>query len=86
MPPAPPPAMMMMMMMMPRPVQMQSCFGTQNYMYPVPRHGMSFGYRPMMQQGRMIPSSMPMMTPAMPTYHFPTQRSLFHPMAQQLVY
>jgi len=103
---APPPPMMMMMpasqqqQMMYQPVQMQSSippipssYMPQNYMYPVPQHGMSFGYRPMMmQQARMIPSGMPMPmmmagnTFASPANSFPSQHSLFNPMVQQLVY
>ncbi|CAF0771910.1 unnamed protein product [Rotaria sp. Silwood1] len=61
----------------------------QNYMYPG-HQGMSFGYRPMMQQGRMIPSGMPMMaagnTFVPPASRFPSQPQMFNPMAQQLVY
>ena len=89
-----------------RPVQMQSSvpqlaapaavpsypspYVPQNYMYPT-HQGMSFGYRPMMQQqGRMIPSGMPMMAAgnplAAPAATFPSQPSMFNPMAQQLVF
>jgi hypothetical protein len=61
----------------------------QNFIYPMPHPGMSFGYRPMMQQAqqqaRMIPSGMPMMPPA-PTSAFASQPSMFNPMAQQMVY
>jgi hypothetical protein len=90
--------------MMYRPVQMQSSmpqmapqsvpqfpstYIPQNYMYPT-HQGMSFGYRPMMQQGRMIPSGMPMMaagnTLAAPGNNFPSQPPMFNPLAQQLVY
>jgi hypothetical protein len=61
------------------------------YMYPAPRQGMPFGYHPMMQQqGRMIPSGMPMMaggnTFAPPGINFPSQPPMFNPLARQLVY
>jgi len=54
--------------------------------------GMSFAYRPMMQQQpigaaaapRMIPSGMPMMQPAVGTAAAPG--TMFNPMAQQMVY
>ncbi|CAF1171299.1 unnamed protein product [Adineta steineri] len=80
-----------------RPVQMQSAippipssYMPQNYMYPMPRPGMSFGYHPMMQHGRMIPSGMPMIASGNslgpPTSNFSNQLSLFNPMAQQMVY
>jgi hypothetical protein len=76
--------------MMYRPVQMQSSYIPQNYMYPVRQQGMSFGYPQMMQPGRMMPNRMPMMaagnTIASPSNHFPNQLSLFNPMAQQMVY
>jgi hypothetical protein len=77
--------------MMHRPMQMQSLpFFNQNYMYQIPRPGMSFGYRPMMQQGRMIPSGMSMMatgnTFGTPMSSFPNQSFFYNPMAQQLVY
>ena len=79
--------------MMHRPMQMQplsSPFFNQNYMYQIPRPGMSFGYRPMMQQGRMLPSGMPMMatgnTFGTPMNSFPNQSLFYNPMAQQLVY
>lgn len=90
--------------MMYRPVQMQpsipqlqpqsvpsfpSPYLPQNMMYQA-HQGMSLGYRPMMPQGRMIPSGMPMMaagntlgTPANP---FANQTPMFNPLAQQLVY
>jgi hypothetical protein len=84
-----------------RPVQMQSSmpqmtnpqypsnYVPQNYMYPT-HQGMSFGYRPMMQPGRMIPSGMPMMTASntfgTPATSFPSHPPMFNPMAQQLVY
>lgn len=87
-----------------RPVQMQSSipqfapqsvpqfsspYVPQNLMYPA-QQGMSLGYRPMMQQGRMIPSGMPMMaagnTLVPPTNPFSNQPQMFNPMAQQLVY
>jgi hypothetical protein len=62
---------------------------SQNYMYPT-HPGMSFGYRPMMQQGRMISSGMPMMaagnTLGTPANSFPSQPAMFNPLAQQLVY
>ncbi len=73
--------------MMYQPVQMQSSI-PQNYMYPTPQHGMSFGYHPMMQQqARMIPSGMRM--PMMASGNtFATQNppTFFNPMLQQLVY
>ncbi|CAF2526428.1 unnamed protein product [Rotaria sp. Silwood2] len=80
-----------------RPVQMQSSlpplsssFIPQNYAYPVHHPGMSFGYRPMIQQGGIIPSGMPMMTAAntfgIPTNNFQYQSPFFNPMIQQLVY
>ncbi|CAF1345624.1 unnamed protein product [Adineta ricciae] len=74
-----------------RPVQMPpSSYVPQNYMYPVPRQGMAFGYHPMMQQGRMLPNGMPMMaagqTLPTPTSNFSNPLSLFNPMAQQMVY
>ncbi|CAF3520101.1 unnamed protein product [Rotaria sp. Silwood1] len=73
-----------------RPFQMQSSFIPSNYTYPVHHPGMSFGYRPMIQHGRMISNGMPMMTPmntfAMPTNTFSNQSPLFNPMIQQLVY
>ncbi|CAF3761478.1 unnamed protein product [Adineta steineri] len=87
-----------------RPVQMQSSmpqmaaqsvpplpssYIPQQYMYPA-HQGMSYGYRPMMQQGRMIPSGMPMMAAGnavgTPTNSFQSQPQMYHPMAQQLVY
>lgn len=91
------------MMMMPTPQQQQqmmyqsvqmpqqpSSYMPQNLMYPIPQHGMSFGYHPMMQQTRMIPRGMPMPmmanTFAPPSNNFPTQPSFFNPMGQQLVY
>ncbi|CAF4222967.1 unnamed protein product, partial [Rotaria magnacalcarata] len=44
----------------------------QNYRYPpAPHPGMSFSYRPMMQQGRMLPTRMPMMATAN-TFCMPT--------------
>ena len=91
-------AQQMMYQPVPVPFPMQtparaSCV-PQNYMYrPVPQPGMSFGYRPMMQQTRMIPSGMPMPmmatgpTPTTAFNNFPNQPSpFFNPMAQQLVY
>ena len=73
-----------------------------NYMFPQQHPGMSFGYRPMMQQqlqqqqlqhqqqGRMIPSGMPMMPHGMPlgaaANPFANQPQMFNPLAQQLVY
>ncbi len=87
-----------------RPVQMQpsmpqlapqsvpsfpSPYVPQNYMYPT-HQGMSFGYRPMMQHGRMIPSGMPMMaagnTLVGPANSFASQPAMYNPLAQQLVY
>jgi hypothetical protein len=69
--------------------QFSSPYIPQNYMYPS-HQGMSFGYRPMMQQGRMIPSGMPMMaagnTLAAPPNSFASQPGMFNPMVQQLVY
>jgi len=93
--PAPPPPQQQMMY---QPVQMQSTippsssYVPRNYMYPVPQHGMPFGYRPMMQQTRMIPSGMPMSMMATgntfitPPNNFQSQPSFFNPMVQQLVY
>jgi hypothetical protein len=67
----------------------QSSYFPQNYMYQT-HPGMSFGYRPMMQHGRMIPSGMPMMatgnTLGAPANTFSNQSPMFNPMAQQLVY
>jgi hypothetical protein len=87
-----------------RPVQMQSSmpqlapqsvpplptnYVPQTYMYPA-HQGMSYGYRPMMQQGRMIPSGMPMMNSSngfgTPQNSFPSQPPMFNPLTQQLVY
>jgi len=69
--------------------QFPSAYVPQNYMYPT-HQGMSFGYRPMMQQGRMIPSGMPMMAAgnalATPANAFSSQQPMFNPLAQQLVY
>ncbi|UJR37112.1 hypothetical protein I4U23_029816 [Adineta vaga] len=87
-----------------RPVQMQSSmqqltapqsipplptnYVPQTYMYPA-HQGMSYGYRPMMQQGRMIPSGMPMVgsgnTLGTPTHSYPSQQPMFNPLAQQLM-
>lgn len=90
----------MQQQMMYRPVQMQpsipqsvpsfpSPYLPQNVMYPA-HQGMSLGYRPMMPQGRMIPSGMPMMGAgnafAAPANPFANQTPMFNPMAQQLVY
>jgi hypothetical protein len=76
--------------MMHRPMQMQPSFFNQNYMYSMPRPGMSYGYRPMMQLGRMTPSGMPMMatgnTLGTPMNNFMNQSPFYNPMAQQLVY
>lgn len=72
--------------------QFQSNYLPQNFMYPTHSPGMSFGYRPMMQPGRMIPSGMPMPmmsagnTLGAPTTSFGSQPPMFNPMAQQLVY
>ena len=70
--------------------QMSSPYMPQNYMFPGHQHGMSFGYRPMMQQGRMIPSGMPMMAPSnplgTPSSSFASQPPMFNPLAQQMVY
>ncbi len=85
-------AMQQQQQMMYQPVQMQSSYIPQNYMYPFPQYGMSFGYRPMMQQTRMIPIGMPMSMMAAgnpfarPGNSFPNQLSLFNPMVQPLVY
>ncbi|CAM4888481.1 unnamed protein product [Rotaria socialis] len=84
-----------------RPVQMQSSmqhppmpqlgsnYFPQNMMYPA-HQGMSLGYRPMMQQGRMIPNGMSMMTTGntfVPQAgQFPSQPPMFNPMAQQLAF
>ncbi|CAF1071318.1 unnamed protein product [Rotaria sordida] len=72
------------------PPPLSSSFIPQNYTYPVHHPGMSFGYRPMMQPGRMIPNVMPMMTAmntfGIPTNNFPNQSTLFNPMIQPLVY
>ncbi|CAF1623958.1 unnamed protein product [Rotaria magnacalcarata] len=84
--------------MMYRPFQMQSSipplpstYMPQNYRYPpAPHPGMSFSYRPMMQQGRMLPTRMPMMATAntfcMPTSNYSNQPNFFNPKIQQLVY
>ncbi|UJR09119.1 hypothetical protein I4U23_013366 [Adineta vaga] len=94
-PPQQPQSMSMMpqqaqQQMMYRPVQMPSSYVPQNYMYPMARQGMPFGYHPMMQQGRMIPNGMPMMaagqTLSTPANTFSNQLSLFNPVAQQMVY
>ena len=80
-----------------RPFQIQSSipplsssYIPQNYTYPVAHPGISFGYRPMIQQGPMIPRGMPMMAgtnmPGVLTNSFPSQPPFFNPMAQQLVY
>lgn len=91
--------------MMYRPVQMQQSipqlapqsvppfppqYVPQNLMYPT-HQGMSFGYRPMMQHGRMIPSGMPMMAAGntlgpQAANPFSNQQPMFNPLAQQLVY
>lgn len=85
-----------------RPVQMQSPmtpqpipglgsnYVSQNMTYPASQ-GMSFGYRPMMQQqGRMIPSGMPMMAAGnnfVPqASQFQSQTPMFNPIPQQLVF
>jgi hypothetical protein len=69
--------------------QIPSSYVPQTYMYPA-HQGMSYGYRPMMQQGRMMPSSMPMMaagnTYGTPASSFPSQPAMYNQMAQQLVY
>ena len=69
---------------------MSSPYLPPNYMFPGQQHGMSFGYRPMMQQGRMIPSGMPMMAPSnplgTPSNSFASQPPMFNPLAQQMVY
>jgi hypothetical protein len=69
--------------------QTPSSYVPQTYMYPA-HQGMSYGYRPMMQQGRMMPSSMPMMaagnTYGTPASSFPSQPPMYNQMAQQLVY
>jgi hypothetical protein len=69
--------------------QFSSNYFPQSYMYST-HPGMSFGYRPMIQQGRMIPSGMPMMaagnTLSTPANSFPSQPPMFNPMGQQLVY
>lgn len=67
-----------------------SSYIPQTYRYLAPHSGMSFGYRPMMQQGRMFPARMPLMAPTntlgMSTANFPNQPNIFNPMSQQLVY
>jgi hypothetical protein len=87
-----------------RPLQMQSSmpqmthqpipplpspYVNQNYMFSG-QQGMSFGYHPMMQQGGMVQSGMPMMatgnTLGMPATSFPSQPPMFNRMPQQLVY
>lgn len=61
----------------------------QPFMYPA-HQGMSYGYRPMMQQARMIPSGMPIMNSSnglgTPQGSFPSQPPMLNPLSQQLVY
>jgi len=90
--PPPPPTMMMMPPSQQQPQQMMYQSPVSSYMYSAPHRAMQYGYRPMMQQGRMIPSGMPMpmmaagSTFATPPRGFPHQQSFFNPLAQQLVY
>ncbi|CAF0892737.1 unnamed protein product [Rotaria sordida] len=69
--------------------RLSSNYIPSHYMYSG-HQGMSLGYRPMMQPGRMIPSGMPMMTAGntfVPSAnHFPNQPQMFNPITQQLVY
>ncbi|CAF1486288.1 unnamed protein product [Adineta ricciae] len=62
----------------------------QTFMYPTAHQGMSYGYRPMMQQARMIPSGMPMAgsgnTLGTPPTTYQHQAPIFNPLSQQLVY
>jgi hypothetical protein len=75
-------------MMMPAPRQQMMYQPVSSYMYPALQRAMPFGYRLMMQQGRMIP--MPMMAAGSTLltlpHGFPNQQSFFNPMTQQLVY
>lgn len=72
------------------PPPLSSSYMPQSFPYPLPRPGMSFGYRPMMQQGRMMPAGMPMMGAmnplGLPPSTFASQPPFFPSMPQQLVY